>query len=286
MLTFGQQGEKVGQFQYPLCISIGENDFLYVSDLNNNRIQIFSPFGQFLSSLGQIDGSTLIKAPCITTVDSHGKLYIGLTFDSRVFRFSISSESLKSLADDRGQSDSKNPEWFTLQGQLAEQSEKLSIATDGYTKAVQLTQSEKNFEHSAEDFDTTPLLNISRISLKDDNPLKNETTLLNGIEIFSTLVTRSREKVLEVYEDWEKVGRELSDKEFKEQMDILEEREDPRFFNQELFDVEKQEKTLFRAMRAISYQHCQLSNQFAEYTSNLICALNSPKIIQTSCDGF
>ncbi len=286
VLTFGQQGEEVGQFQYPLCVSIGENDFLYVSDLNNNRIQIFSPFGQFLSSLGQIDDSTPIKAPCITTVDSHGKLYIGLTFNSRVFRFSIPSESLKSLADDRGQSDSKNPEWYTLQAQLAEQSEDLSIATDGYVKAIQLTQSEKSLEHSMEDFDTTPLLNISRISLKDNNPLKNEATLLNGIDIFSTLVTRSREKILEIYEDWEKVARELSDKGFNKQMDILEDREDPRFFNQELFDIEKQDKTLFRKMRAVSYQHCQLSNQFAEYISNIVCALKSPKTIQTGCDNL
>ena len=69
-------------------------------------------------------------------------------------------------------------------------------------------------------------------------------------------------------------------------MDILEEREDPRFFNQELFAIEKQDKTMFRKMRAVSYQHCQLSNQFAEYISNIICALKSPKIIQTGCDNL
>ncbi|SVC93461.1 uncharacterized protein METZ01_LOCUS346315, partial [marine metagenome] len=35
VLSFGEQGEEVGQFQYPLCVSVGQNDFLYVADLNN-----------------------------------------------------------------------------------------------------------------------------------------------------------------------------------------------------------------------------------------------------------
>ena len=82
-------GEKIGQFQYPLCISVGENNFLYVTDLNNNRIQIFSPFGQFLSALEQADHSTPLKAPCLTAIDSKGKLYVGLTFNTRIFQFSL-----------------------------------------------------------------------------------------------------------------------------------------------------------------------------------------------------
>ena len=184
ILTFGERGEEIGQFQYPLCVSIGENDLLYISDLNNNRVQIFSPFGQFLDSLEQTGDSTPLKSPCLTAIDSHGKLYVGLTFNPRVFRFSTPSESLELLASDRVQSDSRNPEWATLQGQLAEQSAESLRATESYAKAIQLMRSEKNRDLSIKIFNPDLLLNLSRIVLKEHSPKKNETALLGGLEIF------------------------------------------------------------------------------------------------------
>jgi DNA-binding beta-propeller fold protein YncE len=286
VLTFGERGEEVGQFQYPLCVSIGENDLLYVSDLNNNRVQVFSSFGQFLSSLEQTDDSKPLKAPCLTAVDSHGKLHVGLTFNQSVFSFSTPSESLESLADNKIQSDPKNLDWFSLQGQLAEQSAETLKATKVYAKAIQLMQSENNHEYSAKNFDTNILLSISRIALKEDAPLKDETTLLNGLEIFSRQIIYSREKVLGAYESWEKVARELSHKGFIKQLDILEGREDPRIFNQALFEAEKQDKILFREVRAVSYEHCRLSNQVAEYISNIISAQKTSKTIQAGCESL
>ena len=286
ILTFGERGEETGQFQYPLCVSIGKNDLLYVSDLNNNRVQIFSPFGQFLDSLEQTDDSTPLKSPCLTTIDPHGKLYVGLTFNPRVFRFSTPSESLESLAGDKVQANPKNPEWPTLQGQLAEQSEKLLIATESYAKAIQLMRSEKNRDLSIKVFNPDLLLNISRIALKEHSPKKNETALLHGLEIFVQQIKYSREKVQKIYSAWEEVARVFSDKEFKKQLEILENREDPRIFNQELFNVEKQERILFRKIRAASYKHCRLSDQLAEYINNIVSSKCSTKFIQAGCDNL
>jgi DNA-binding beta-propeller fold protein YncE len=286
ILTFGERGEEVGQFQYPLCISIGENDLLYVSDLNNNRVQIFSPFGQFLDSLEKTDGSLSLKAPCLTAIDSHGKLHIGLTFNPSVLRFSTPSETLKLLVDERIQSDPKNSEWSTLQGQLKEQSLEPLRAAESYTKAIQLKQSEGNQKYLTEKFDASLLLNISRIVLKEDNPLKDETTLLSGLDSFSKQMDYSRKKVLETYETWEKAARKFSAKEFKKQQDILEDQEDPLIFNQELFNAEKQDKVLFRKIRDVSFKHCQLSGQLAEYISNIVSAHKSSKIIQAGCDDL
>ena len=286
ILTFGERGEGVGQFQYPLCVSIGENDLLYISDLNNNRVQIFSPFGQFLDSLEQADDSTPLKSPCLTAMDSHGKLYVGLTFNPRVFRFSTPSHSLVSLACDRVQSDSRNPEWPTLQGQLAEQSAEPLRATESYAKAIQLMQSEANRDKSIKIFNANLLLNLSRIALKEHTSSKNETVLLDGFKIFIRQLKYSREKVQKTYEAWEKVARKFSEKEFKKQLEILEDREDPRVFNQELFDVEKQDKILFREIRAISHKHCRLSNQLAEYISNVVASPCSAILIQPGCDNL
>ena len=286
ILTFGERGEGIGQFQYPLCVSIGENDLLYISDLNNNRVQIFSPFGQFLGSLEQTGDSTPLKSPCLTAIDSHGKLHVGLTFNPRVFRFSTPSHSLESLASDRVQSDPRNPEWPTLQGQLAEQSAESLIATESYAKAIQLMQSETNRDRSIKIFNANLLLSLSRIVLKEHSSSKNETALLGGLEIFIRQLKYSREKVQKTYEAWEEVAREFSDKEFKKNLEILEDREDPRVFNQELFDVEKQDKILFREIRAASYKHCRLSDQLAEYISNMVASQCSAILIQPGCDNL
>ena len=285
-LVFGERGEEVGQFQYPLCISIGENDLLYVSDLNNNRVQIFSPFGQFLDSLEQADNSKYLKAPCLTAIDPNGKLHVGLTFNPSIFRFSIPSATLKSLINDRIQSDPKNPEWPTLQGQLKEQSLEPLRAEESYAKAIQLMQSEENQEYLVEKFNANLLLNISRIALKEDNPLKDETAFLIGLDAFSKQIAYSRKKVLETYETWEKVARNFSSEEFKTQLNILEDQEDPLVFNQKLFDAEKQGKILFRKIRDVSYKHCRLSDQLAEYVSNIISAHKSSKIVQAGFDDL
>ena len=50
--------------------------------------------------------------------------------------------------------------------------------------------------------------------------------------------------------------------------------------------MEKQDKVLFRKIRALSYQHCKLSDQFAEYLSNIISAQKTSKLIQAGCDDL
>ena len=91
---------------------------------------------------------------------------------------------------------------------------------------------------------------------------------------------------METYEAWEKAARKFSAEEFKKQLNILEDQEDPLVFNQELFDAEKQAKILFRKIRDVSYKHCRLSDQLAEYVSNIISAHKSSKIVQAGFDDL
>ena len=287
ILSFGERGDAVGQFQYPLCISIGENDFLYVSDLNNNRIQIFSPFGQFLDKLDQVDNSTPLQAPSLTAIDTHGKLNIGLTFNTRIFSFSTSSGSLESVAIKRGLSDPKNPEWPMLIGQLAEQSSEYSKAKESYSKAIQLTLPEKKSTQSKKPFNPNLLLSHSRITLKKPDSLESETALLKGLAVFFQEIKSSREEVLETYTAREEVARKFDDKEFKRRLDILQDQEDLRVFDRELFNLEQKDKILFRKIRAVSYKHCQLSDQLAEYMSNIISSqCFSSKLIQSVSENL
>jgi len=40
-MSFGSEGQKQGQFQGPIGIHITEDSYLLVSDISNNRIQIY-----------------------------------------------------------------------------------------------------------------------------------------------------------------------------------------------------------------------------------------------------
>ena len=287
IFSFGERGDAAGQFQYPLCISVGGNDFLYVSDLNNNRIQIFSPFGQFLDKLDQVDSSTPLQAPSLTAIDTHGKLNIGLTFNPRIFLFSTSSKSLESVANKRCLSDPKNPEWPTLMGQLAEQSSEYSKAKESYSKAIQLILPGKNSAQQKKPSDPNLLLNLSRITLKTHDSSESETALLNGLAVFVQEIKSSREEVLETYTAWEEVARKFDNKEFKRRLDILQDQEDLRVFDHELFNLEQKHKVLFRKVRAVSYKHCQLSDQLAEYISNIISSqCLSSSLILPACENL
>lgn len=50
LFSFGSEGNKPGQFSYPVGIDAASNNRIYVADSGNKRIQIFSEQGVFLSS--------------------------------------------------------------------------------------------------------------------------------------------------------------------------------------------------------------------------------------------
>ena len=200
LLSFGERGGEAGQFQYPLCISVGKNDFLYVADLNNNRIQVFSPFGQFLGAIDKINNSIPIKAPCLTTINPQGNLIVGLTFNTRVFQFSLSSDSLESVAQEKIRTDAKNSDWLILQGQLMEQSGECSKAIESYEQAIQFMCGE-NQEQSKKYFNANFFLKFSNTVLQGKDPLKHEVILLTGFDIFSQQLNNSREEMLKVFNE-------------------------------------------------------------------------------------
>lgn len=68
--SWGQPGDGPGQFQIPHGIGIDENDRLYVADRENNRIQIFSPAGEYIGEW------TDVVRPCEVFVASDNLVYV------------------------------------------------------------------------------------------------------------------------------------------------------------------------------------------------------------------
>ena len=70
LLSWGEPGNRPGQFHVPHGIAIDRDGTVFVADRENSRIQLFSPEGEFLSE------RTGIARPCQVTFDAAGHLFV------------------------------------------------------------------------------------------------------------------------------------------------------------------------------------------------------------------
>lgn len=68
--SWGEPGSGPGQFKIPHGIAIDKQGTLYVADRENDRLQLFSPEGDYLSEW------TGIARPCEVLIDNDGIIYV------------------------------------------------------------------------------------------------------------------------------------------------------------------------------------------------------------------
>ena len=86
MLKWGSKGIGDGEFNGPAGLSIDRNDNIYVTDKNNNRIQVFTADGTFLTKFGsQGNGTGQFILPEGIGVDMKtGLVYVADTGNYRI----------------------------------------------------------------------------------------------------------------------------------------------------------------------------------------------------------
>lgn len=260
LLAFGERGKNAGQFEYPLCVSIGPNDLLYVADLNNDRIQVFTSTGQTLYELKKAENSHPLKAPGLTAIAPDGTLYVGLTFDTWVTTFQLPLESGKDVPENSGDDENALTTCQNAVHQLLDE----NSATD---KKIALTL----------------LLKLSRLSARAEDR-QSESLLLRGLDIFSRHIGAVRQTVLTAHEEWETAAVNHNQLLFAEQKQVLEQRDDPRVFNKNLFQAETLDKTCFRKLRRHFYEYRIAVEQGSEYFGNIINSDLSESSLQPCLD--
>ena len=70
LMQWGKHGNAAGQFEMPHCLAMDSKGRLYVGDRGNNRIQVFSQGGKFLSQFTQFG------RPSGITIDRNDVLYV------------------------------------------------------------------------------------------------------------------------------------------------------------------------------------------------------------------
>jgi DNA-binding beta-propeller fold protein YncE len=260
LLTFGERGKGSGQFEYPLCVAIDPNDLLYVADLNNDRVQIFTSTGRYVDEMRETQDSASINAPCLTAIDPSGTLHVGLTFDTRVMTFQTptacpdSPQTAYSLYHEAQQSQQRGNREKALQ----------TCQT-----AVRQILAERPPPDSGNKYVVDLLVNFSSLaqSTEDKN---NEPLLLESVTVLSRHLDADRQRVLATYLEWEEAAVHHNRQLFEKQKQVLEEREDSRVFNRDLFQAETRDKILFRKLRHQFYELRKTIEQGSEFFGNVI----------------
>ena len=263
MMSFGEQGSKPGQFQYPLCVAVAPNDLLYIADLNNERIQVFSPFGQFLFIIDGANSEQTFEAPCLTAIDMKGCLHIGFTFNTQISKYLIPLVSQETLAESLSTLPDPNPAHTFYQALFLEQDDEPSNALIALEKTLVLL----NKRGDAEDTIIKAPLQLSRLTAQGA-AITGSSLGLACQEVEEQLKI-ARGKVMECFLSWQEVVSKSNELLHEEQRAIVKDPDGIRDFNRDLYISEQEDKKFFRLTRNEFYSYRKTVQQFSQFICNL-----------------
>ena len=260
ILTFGEQGNEPGKFQYPLCVSIAANDLLYIADLNNNRIQIFTSFGQYVSAVEHED--IPLEAPCLTRVDSAGNLYVGSTFDTKILKYQIPTDAEATLAEKLATNEPLNPDhvYYYSLVQAKNENDPKSLAALEQT----LDMLSKNFTGKASE---APF-HLGRLAFEGKEITGSSIDL--AIPLIENQLNESRKSMTTAFESWQEAAQKLNEIQMQEQKLIQNDPQGLREFNKDLYKYEQEDRENFRRTRNTFYSFRKTTQQFYGFIYHLI----------------
>jgi DNA-binding beta-propeller fold protein YncE len=92
---WGKHGQKPGQLDEPMAVTLEAGGNIYVADSQNNRVQELSPHGKVMAIFGQ-GTSALAQSsnPEGVAVDGRGTVYVADTYDNRIQVYSAGGSLL------------------------------------------------------------------------------------------------------------------------------------------------------------------------------------------------
>ncbi len=270
ILSFGGMGTDPGQFQYPLNISIAPNDLLYVADLNNERVQVFSPFGQYLFAINEADSGQVFEAPCLTAIDLKGCLHIGFTFNTQIHKYLIPLVSQNTLTKSLAGFSNPDPAHILYRTLSLEQENENSEALTELGKNLPRLIECQSDQALHKDLKLTALLQLSRLSAS--GATITDPTLLLACRGVEELLNEAREKILKTFLSWQEVVSKFTELLYEEQRRIVKDPDGIRDFNRPLHVAEQEDKKLYRLTRSEFCSYRKTVNQCSQIICNLIAS--------------
>ena len=86
--SWGSQGTGPGQFNSPVGIAVGNDGYIYVTDLGNHRIQKFTSSGTYVTGWGSYGtGGGQFNYPYSIAIGANGYIYVADSLNNRIQMF-------------------------------------------------------------------------------------------------------------------------------------------------------------------------------------------------------
>ncbi len=257
ILTIGEKGQGEGQFLYPMSIVCCPSGLLYIADQNNDRIQVFTRQGHWVRSFKYGEKETPLKMPSNLLVDSNGYLIVGLTFNTTLFKFQISSKPLTEIYQSLALLQPKNPKfqlgWSQcfLENQNPQKSyEVIRNTCLSLINGPELADSSKSINdlHLYSE-------NLIHLTTNLGNARENETLYSELQNLWNTSLDTLRDKILDYKNEVSELTLNLVQEEQLKNKLVLEDRLDPLSYNEKLHDLKNKSKKLFYKSRELFFNY-------------------------------
>ena len=131
LTTFGSKGSEDGEFNKPRGVAVDSSGRVFVADLNNDRVCVFSSEGKYLSSIGKPGTKGELDRPSAVAIDNRDFLYVTEMVNGRVFVYDKEGEFVHSF----GRCGSKEGEYSAPQDVTVDKSGNV-IISDTYNNRV------------------------------------------------------------------------------------------------------------------------------------------------------
>jgi DNA-binding beta-propeller fold protein YncE len=122
ILTFGEYGNREGEFDYPVGIAIDKNSNLYITDWENDRIQKFNSEGRLLKVIPVKDSELKIDGPAGIVLDQNENIIVVEQFNNRVHRISPEGKSISIIGKEgSGPGEFLNPRGIAIDKEYIKQ---------------------------------------------------------------------------------------------------------------------------------------------------------------------
>jgi len=182
ILTFGQYGNREGEFDYPVAIALDKNNNLYITDWENDRIQKFNSEGRLLKVISSKDGELIINGPTGIVLDQNENIIVVEQFSNRVQKISPEGISLNMV----GKEGSGPGEFFNPRGIAIDKNDNIYVVDTGNNR-IQIFSSDFTFikQFGREGMGDGEFYYPRGIALDDEENIYVADTFHNQVQVFN-----------------------------------------------------------------------------------------------------
>jgi len=182
ILTFGEYGNREGEFDYPVGIVIDKNSNLYITDWENDRIQKFNSEGRLLKVIPGKDSELKIDAPVGIVLDQNENIIVVEQFNNRVHKISPEGKSLNIL----GKEGSGPGEFLNPRGIAIDKDDNIYVVDTGNNR-IQIFSSDFKYikQFGREGMGDGEFYYPRGITLDDEGNIYVADTFHNQVQVFN-----------------------------------------------------------------------------------------------------